>query len=308
MRKYTASGHTSTTEYQGRDDMLKDISANFDELQAAAKDQKCELANLLPSADNVKVWNLVSFPPTHCSVHVDVLMCVASLTPSTKSQREIELNHDPSVVARARKHLTQLLTELKTKQDPRTGKIHPSFRFFPERILADQDLIDWILSEYPLHWPAHMAKLLRDANTPIYRYVAYLLILQGKPFKDNQHRKHAPTVDDQAIDRGRLMDGARRPKSWIGLDEGEPILATGLYGGAYAAYNDDNYYWYYLDHETTKIMADTYQRMVGSKVGDPVMKQPLSRPTEPALLDSALRGCGDVSHKDQRRGPDRTQC
>ena len=198
---------------------------------------------------------------------------MASLTPSTKSQREIELNHDPSVVARARKHLTQLLTELRTKQDPRTGKIHPSFRFFPERILAGQDLIDWILSEYPLHWPAHMAKLLKDVNTPIYRYVAYLLILQGKPFKDNLQRKHAPTVksevlakaerarrnmEDQAIDRGRLMDGAIGPKSWIGLDEGEPILATGLYGGTYAAYNDDNYYWYYLDHETTKIMADTH--------------------------------------------------
>ncbi len=72
-------------------------------------------------------------------------------------------------------------------------------------------------------------------------------------------------MDDQAKDRGHLADGAVGPKSWMGLEEGEPALATGLYGRTYAAYNDDNYYWYYLDHETTKIMADTHRRMTGSK-------------------------------------------
>ncbi len=292
MRKYTASGHTSRTEYQSRDDMLKDITANFDELQAAAKDQESEVANEPPTPDNERVWNLVTFPLVHCTVHVDILMCVASLTASTKSQREIEISQDPTTIARARKHLTQLLTELKTKLDPITGKVHPSFRFFPERILSDPDLMDWILSEYPLHWPSHMAKLLKDPNTPVYRYVAYLLILQGKPFRDNLQRKHAPTVksevlakaemarrnlNDQAIDKSRLTDGAVGPKSWVGLDEGEPILATGLYGGTYSAYNDENYYWYYLDHTTTRMIADTHRRMVGSKVSDPIMKQPLAK-------------------------------
>ncbi len=85
MVKYTASGHTSRTEYQSRDDMLKDISTNFDELQAAAKDQESEMSNQPPSTENTRVWNLVSFPLVHCSVHIDVVMCVATLTPSPKS-------------------------------------------------------------------------------------------------------------------------------------------------------------------------------------------------------------------------------
>ncbi len=71
----------------------------------------------------------------------------------TDPQRALN-NQDPNALARAKKHLIQVLTELKTKQDPRAGKIDPSFRFFPGRILDDPELIDWFLSEYPLHLPA----------------------------------------------------------------------------------------------------------------------------------------------------------
>ena len=223
--------------------MLKDFTANFDDLQAAAKDHESEVRSEPPTVDNERVWNLATFPFVHCSVHVDIFMCVASLTASTKAQREIELNQHPAVIARSRRTLTQLLTELETKLDPRTGKVHASFRFFPEPILSDPDLGEWILSEYQLHWPPYIAKLLKDPNTPVYRFVAYLVTLQGKPFKDNLQRKHPPTLktdtlakaemarrnmDEQAIGKGRLTDGAVCPSR----------------GSVWTrAFNDENYNW-----------------------------------------------------------------
>ena len=120
--------------------------------------------------------------------------------------------------------------------------------------------------------------------------MAYLVILQGEPFKDDLHRKMPPknskavllkaemarrNAGEEAINEEKLEDEAINPKSWMGLDEGEPLLSTGLFGGAYAAYNDQNYYWYYMDHMTSRMMADVQSRMKGAKKGDPSMREDL---------------------------------
>ena len=70
--------------------MLGDILANMGELQAIAEDQSREMTNLLPDSNEPKIWLLMVFPFVHSTVHVDILMTIATLTPPNKQQCELE--------------------------------------------------------------------------------------------------------------------------------------------------------------------------------------------------------------------------